>query len=1024
MDFLMYPGETTKNLVPCTKMLVDGEPQIWYLKKEGINTETFRTFNLNCLFTDLFLKTKDHPPLIELDKIPNDKQLMLEMLLPEDISLRIREYKNNKGELYISHIGNNSDYNFLFRPKGDPQKIFTLMHRFLCESGGKKFISDVQHHFIELLSTAGMGNAELICSYLRNVGDNVIVPEKDSVPAHNEFNRLLQIGDRYSISLIIANFFISALLGLKPLKYCGHEKDFHKAYLLNGLGMEYIWTPDLITTSYEQLRQIEQFYRKGKYDKAYHKITDWIAKNESGANICEIAQAYQIAGLCLILHPDKCEVTFSFASGEELSNLRKKAGADYLLRAISIGLDPKECAEAHYQLYDYYFKNDNKKARHHLLEAIDLNHANAIIDMATSSLKTDIHSDTSPEPEILSKLDYVIENDHLYSETQVRDCLYLRGMIHKNNGDAKAAEADTIKAAKMGQENAKCLISRKARLQLQYQPAYSNDPEAPCCFVNSLSGHNLEFVTSLPDGKWSLYTPERSARSGINFNSVSDLDEFIQACQLKNAGFPSPRIVFLFLSENEETNLNQCLLLLDKLYNIALDADDSHRNRLIDSIDIFVEAKYETASMLIDANVNDMGDNIYFKVHLIDEARDSAHELLCNAPLFLPYLNTTRREDEFHVILFGCTETNYNIVKESIACSYMGPSHPISITLLGSNADRLEKRLKQECPGIEREQKIACIRPEFISCNIEETDFPGLIYGDTSVQEENPIAKALSRGNYFVVDLKTDYESIRFAMNLRTWLLRSRGTFDRAPFIALKCDSSRNSYLATHLTLSGQAEGNTYYSRYDLFPFGITKDMYSYQRLIENPILEQTALRIHKSYSGDNERKSENQYYSFSYNADSSLMTAIGLIYRFFVGDVYFKQKQDYLNFGFYRGHVLVSKFMNHIRETNKNRETAAALEQSRWNGYMLSRGWEPASLLDVQAYKNQSTGSSHKHILAKLHPFIREWDDLDSSDLKKSLGILKFKFDYSKHPQETTRQSIDDTEKVLTPDTEKDKAY
>src|SRR5699024_8295563 len=115
---------------------------------------------------------------------------------------------------------------------------------------------------------------------------------------------------------------------------------------------------------------------------------------------------------------------------------------------------------------------------------------------------------------------------------------------------------------------------------------------------------------------------------------------------------------------------------------------------------------------------------------------------------------------------------------------------------------------------------------------------------------------------YFVVDLSSDYDNIRFAMELRVWLLRSRGTFDRTPFIAVKCRNSQNSYLAAHLTLSGQAAGDTYYSRYDLFPFGISRVLYSFQRLIKNPRLEEVALQIHKSYCGRNDRQAENDYYS------------------------------------------------------------------------------------------------------------------------------------------------------------------
>ena len=75
----------------------------------------------------------------------------------------------------------------------------------------------------------------------------------------------------------------------------------------------------------------------------------------------------------------------------------------------------------------------------------------------------------------------------------------------------------------------------------------------------------------------------------------------------------------------------------------------------------------------------------------------------------------------------------------------------------------------------------------------------------------------------------------------------------------------------------------------------------------------------------------------------------------------------------------------------------------------MLSRGWEPAGVSQVRAYKDQSTGSSHKHLLAKLHPFIREWSELESDDLMGILGMLKSKFDYDRRPKATTRKSIQD---------------
>ena len=94
--------------------------------------------------------------------------------------------------------------------------------------------------------------------------------------------------------------------------------------------------------------------------------------------------------------------------------------------------------------------------------------------------------------------------------------------------------------------------------------------------------------------------------------------------------------------------------------------------------------------------------------------------------------------------------------------------------------------------------------------------------------------------------------------------------------------------------------------------------------------------------------------------------------------------------------------------------ERAAQLEQSRWNDFLLSRGWEPAGTSQVRAYKDQSTGPSHKHALAKVYPFIREWTELESDGLVKILCILKWKFGYDKHPKATTRKSVKDTLRFL----------
>ena len=67
------------------------------------------------------------------------------------------------------------------------------------------------------------------------------------------------------------------------------------------------------------------------------------------------------------------------------------------------------------------------------------------------------------------------------------------------------------------------------------------------------------------------------------------------------------------MSDDKEKNLNDCLELLDKLFNAVMERSDKQKWELIDNTYIYVSANYETASMLIDANMSQMGNDIYSK---------------------------------------------------------------------------------------------------------------------------------------------------------------------------------------------------------------------------------------------------------------------------------------------------------------------------------------------------------------------------------------------------------------------------
>lgn len=998
MSYRMSQYEESIGLVSNPKALFK---DIKMLSQYGKAEKLYKCFSIFDLYKDLFRGGDESQPLIAISGIPTDHKGVLAFLLPPEMMDVIEKSEN------IKKSGSNNNCAGFFQYSVNDNKIRDLLFEILSTIGWKEFIEKIRLHIISnLVNTDFSVNCDLT-NYLSDVGNQIIVPLKDSLEANKEFNDLLSKEDNTSIALIIANFFVSCLLGLRSMNY---EKDDYttkypskKTYLLSEYGMECVWKPDLITPPRERIDEARQMYKCGSYVLAYNLGRQWLAEYETRASKEELAIAYQILGISL----------YKLASSDDKEYKdRHLEGIIFLKKCIETG---ESDSSVFYSLYDYLKESGAEEATEYLKTAFAQNYAKAVIEVASLYLDGVYIFDDVTEESLLKKINYIIEHERRNDVDDVGKCLYLHGRFAKSHGNEVKANEDFEAASKRGNEKARQEITRKKRNERNSFPSFVNEENAPCCYANTFSGNNYTAVSTFPSETWVMYTPDNTNKKDVI--EIRGIEEFVE---LQNSsGFGHSRLAFLLMSEDEEKNLNECLILLDKLLNIVLDKSEDEKWKIIDAIDIFVSAKYETASMLIDANISDMGSDIYFKVHITDEDRDTAHMLLCEAPLYLPALKKGNYKTE--VVLFGSSEMNYNFIKESIACAYLEPFYTIKITLLGENADGLENRLYQECPGIYNDNPhISCIRPEFIKCSIKETNFPNYLYGsiydrvlsgECEDDLEARIVNALCDANYFVVDYSDDLENIRLSAELRTWLLRSKGTFKRAPFIAVKCSGEQNSYLASHLTLSGQASGNSYFNKYDLFPVGISAQTYSYENLINHPVLNDFALRIHKSYYGDKERAAENDFYSYSYNADSSLSTAIGLCYRFFAAGVIFNDKDKYLNFGFFKTSGIETKFEEVYKE---KLEDLAALEQSRWNGFMLSRGWESANKSEVQAYKEQSTGWQHKHILAKKHPFIREWEDLDAPKITELLDILKSKFDYDRQPQVTTRKSIEDTSKFF----------
>lgn len=971
---------------------------------------------------EILITKKVRAPLVSLPAeymVDRDDAEILAFLLPQKVLDTLKE----RGALNSDERGalKSHDFQEFLLESTNNKKITNLILSLFMENK-LEFVRSIQKHFIEILKPASYSN-NILKDYLTAVGNYLIVPASISKESNKRFISLLNSDNHDDISTVIANIFISSMLGLYSMKYGKSGRYYKKTYFLNELGMEYVWLPEVVNNRfYEKTRQAQNAYSRGDYVDAYNTASNLLSDKSIEQHLYLLSEAKSILGFCLYLHADKCK---AISDKTKLSHMEEcksmeDCGISFLLQSIeSQDFSGKSWwKKVHYVLYHHYLKLrqtngssiDYKTAYNYLLTAFRFNYPEAIIEIAHILTNTQDSTDSSlvvTKDELIKKLNIIIDDDMNNTIHNISECLYYRGILTKHD-NYSASQLDFEDAAQKGHERARQELSSRKRNEHRSNPIFIQKVGLNNCYVNSLSGKNLSVLRSLPSNMWSVFSDNPIGSSGIDVIDVLNLDAFINITNLFYT--QNSRTIALFMSEDENKNLSECLNFIDKLFNVALSVSEEQKDIAINNIDIYVSANYETASMFLDASISDMGKNMYFKVHIADEQRDTAHSLLCDAPLFIPFLEKQSIETSIDVVLLGSTETNYRIAKEAIACAYLGEKYPISMTMLGSNASAYENKLRRECPGLYNSYGIRCISPVFIPCDLESCDFPSYIYGNKQEATGNiSISETFKNGNYYVVDIGTDFENIQFAMELRTWLLRSRGTFDRTPFIAVRCSNSSNSYLASRLTVSGQLPGEAYYNKFNLFTFGSIEHIYSYKRLIEEPLLQRTALRIHESYYGNNIFSAKNDYYSFSYNSDSSLLTAIGLSYRLFAAGCLPANQGEYLSNAIFKNANLFEDFNKKIKNASIL-ESAAALEQSRWNGYMLSRGWESASVNQVQAYKEQATGSSHKHSLARLHPFIREWEDLNNKELLSILGMLTARFNYKKHPQEITRQSIKDT--------------
>lgn len=574
-------------------------------------------------------------------------------------------------------------------------------------------------------------------------------------------------------------------------------------------------------------------------------------------------------------------------------------------------------------------------------------------------------------------------------------CAYMLGRVYEIRQDMDSAINSFRLAREKGSAEA---AERLAQMNWTDSFAREEAPEEtleeshPLRYVlmNEFSGDNMIFGNSLRGAwHWTLCAarePAEPPQPGVEreLEARRDIAGALEALAERIFARDAqdfPQLTIALLSADAHDNLYQCIAALQTLKRQAARLGE-RRWELVDAVSIYVEAEHDYAALMLDAAFEGM-TGLYFRVRLCDPAQDSADQLFSTAPIFLPCLRDADIKN-IRMVILGTSDLAMAILRRAISLPIRG-DHEMSIAVFGEGAERMRQRFLALCPGIaSAAPTVFRTVPQFFECDLQNGGLDALLRvhreRQAGQEEACPDADALCRGNYYVAATEDDGLNIRIGAGLRGALLKLTPSFTNLPFIAVHVRNPIASWLAENIVATSRAEQSNPYGQYNLYCFGAAT-LYTPGRLACDPV-ERRAKAIHLQYADPadeaNRRSALASYYRRQYNRDSSRATAQYLIYHLFLAGIVLPNWQLY---GSPEQEAMLGGAYAEWLSSDAHLEAAAQAEHVRWNCFMLSTGWEPATPLQVAAYVQRGNPGQQLY-LAKLHPFLCDWQSLQSGAL------------------------------------------
>lgn len=411
----------------------------------------------------------------------------------------------------------------------------------------------------------------------------------------------------------------------------------------------------------------------------------------------------------------------------------------------------------------------------------------------------------------------------------------------------------------------------------------------------------------------------------------------------------SEKEIHLFLLENkEENNLK-----------LAIELSEVYKN--INKIKIHLAASMVEAEDMIDSI--DKGNN-KIKLRLINESKAIVYSLFDEMPLFCAINN-----NKLKVMIVGCGNIGFEALKTICWCGQFD-NVELEVIVVDINKDT-QNRILANCPEFERFIKTSNKNKDL---NIE------ILCMDANNKEFFDMLKQNNDIGYVVCCLGDENINLHIGAKIRSTCESFKQSINKQniklPIINILIQNQFMNYLSENFS-------NAQNQKYNLNAFGSIKKIYTW-RMIVGTYLDQMALGVHRIYDDGNITKAMENFENSEYNKKNSMVAAVHCKYKLFqalsIVDNELLTKIEWEN---QIDDNLITNYINNIYKNdiygNKTNiiNKLSELEHRRWMMYMFSEGFQVALKDEAKNYYQEF--KDHKNLLAKKHPGLVSWDELDN---------------------------------------------